>query len=102
MALSYKARRRWALIILLVGLPLYIVAAVTVVNLLERPPILVELGVYIVLGILWALPFKFVFRGVGQADPILPHVDEAGLGERPERLDRPIGHQDPSGRDPFA
>lgn len=69
MALSYKARRRWALVILLVGLPVYIVASVTVVNLMGRPPILVELLVYIVLGILWALPFKFVFRGVGQADP---------------------------------
>lgn len=69
MALSYKARRRWALVILLIGLPLYIVAAVTVVNLLERPPILVELLVYIVLGLLWALPFRFVFRGVGKEDP---------------------------------
>ncbi len=67
--LSHKARRRWALVILLVGLPLYIVAAVTVMNLLERPPILVELLVYVGLGFLWALPFKFVFRGVGQADP---------------------------------
>ncbi len=67
--LSYKARRRWSLVILLVGLPVYIVAAVTVVNLLQRPPILVELLVYIVLGIVWALPFKFVFRGVGKEDP---------------------------------
>ncbi len=72
MSLSYKARRRWALVILLVGLPAYIVAAVTVVNLLNRPPILVELLVYIVLGIIWAIPFKFVFRGVGQADPDQP------------------------------
>ena len=69
MALSYKARRRWSLVILLVGLPLYIVAAVSIVGLLDRPPILVELLVYIVLGILWALPFKFVFRGVGKEDP---------------------------------
>lgn len=67
--LSYKARRRWSLVILLVGLPIYIVAAVTVVNLLQRPPILVELLVYIALGIVWALPFKFVFRGVGKEDP---------------------------------
>lgn len=67
--LSYKARRRWSLVILVVGLPLYIVAVVTVVNWLERPPIWVELLVYIVLGILWALPFKFVFRGVGKEDP---------------------------------
>ncbi len=67
--LSYKARRRWSLVILVIGLPLYIIVAVRVVSLFERPPILVELLVYIVLGILWALPFKFVFRGVGKEDP---------------------------------
>ncbi|MGJ8604202.1 MAG: DUF2842 domain-containing protein [Marivita sp.] len=69
MALSYKARKRWSLVILLVGLPAYIVACVTVINMLDRPPLLVELLVYVVLGILWALPFKFVFKGIGQADP---------------------------------
>lgn len=69
MALSYKARRRWSLVILLIGLPLYIVAAVTVVNWLDRPSIVVEFLVYVGLGFLWALPFKFVFKGVGQADP---------------------------------
>ena len=69
MALSWKARRRWSLVILLIGLPLYIVAAVTVVNWLERPSVLVELLVYVVLGFLWALPFRAVFRGVGKADP---------------------------------
>ena len=69
MALSYKARRRWSLVILLVGMPAYIVAAVTLVNWIDRPSILVELFIYIVLGILWVIPFKFIFRGVGQADP---------------------------------
>ncbi len=69
MALSHKSKRRWSLIILLVGLPVYIVVASSVVTWLGRPPILVELGVYIVLGILWALPFRNVFRGVGQPDP---------------------------------
>ncbi len=72
MALSWKARRRWSLVILLVGLPLYIVVAVTVVNMLERPPIWVELLVYVGLGFLWALPFRSVFRGVGKADPDSP------------------------------
>jgi hypothetical protein len=28
-----------------------------------------ELLAYIVLGVVWVLPFKFVFLGVGQADP---------------------------------
>lgn len=69
MALSYKARKRWSLVILLVGLPIYVVASITVVNWLDRPPLLVELIVYVVLGFLWITPFKFVFRGIGQADP---------------------------------
>jgi hypothetical protein len=69
MALSYKARRRWSLVILLIGLPLYIVAAVTVVNMLERPPVWLEFLVYVALGIVWALPFKAIFKGVGKADP---------------------------------
>jgi branched-subunit amino acid transport protein len=69
MALSYKARKRWSLVILLVGLPAYIVACVSVINWLDRPPIWVEFLVYVALGIVWALPFKFVFKGVGQADP---------------------------------
>lgn len=69
MALSYKARRRWSLVILLVGLPLYIIAAVSIVGLFDRPPILLELAIYVALGIVWAIPFKMVFRGVGQADP---------------------------------
>ena len=72
MALSYKTRRRLSLLILLVGLPAYIVVAVTVVNLLGRPPIWVELLVYVALGVVWALPFKFVFKGVGQPDPDAP------------------------------
>ena len=69
MALSYKARRRWALVILLIGMPAYIVAVVTVLNLLDRPPLWVELAVYVGLGIVWVLPFRAVFRGVGKADP---------------------------------
>jgi hypothetical protein len=69
MALSYKARRRWALVILLVGLPVYIVAAVSVIALFDRPSFLVELLIYVGLGIVWAIPFKFVFKGVGQEDP---------------------------------
>ena len=69
MPLSYKARRRWSLVILLIGLPTYVVTAVTVSNLLGRPPLLVELGIYLGLGVIWALPFKYIFKGIGQADP---------------------------------
>lgn len=69
MALSYKIRRRLSLVVLLIWLPLFIVIAVTVMNALPRQPFLVELLIYVVLGIAWALPFKFVFKGVGKADP---------------------------------
>ena len=69
MALSYKARRRWSLAILLVGLPAYVTSAVTVVNMFDRPGALAELGIYVGLGVLWALPFRAVFRGIGKADP---------------------------------
>lgn len=69
MGLSYKARRRWSLIVLLIGLPLYIVLAVTLVNMLDRPSALVELAIYVVLGVIWMVPLRFVFLGVGQADP---------------------------------
>jgi hypothetical protein len=36
----------------------------------------VELMVYVTLGILWALPFKAVFKGIGQADPQAPAGDD--------------------------
>lgn len=80
MALTYKSRRRWALVILLVGLPVYIVAAVTAVTMiwpdpLQRPSILAELAIYVGLGFLWAMPFRFIFRGVGQADPDAPREE---------------------------
>ncbi len=73
MALTYRTRRRLSLLILLVGLPLYIVVAVSLADWLSarfgRLPILAEVAVYLGLGVLWALPFRFVFRGVGKADP---------------------------------
>lgn len=69
MALSYKARKRWALVILLIGLPVYVVVAVNVVDLFDRPSFLVELLVYIGLGIVWAMPLRAIFKGIAQADP---------------------------------
>jgi len=69
MGLSYKARRRWSLIILLVGLPVYIMVCVILTNLLPRPNIILEFIIYVVLGIIWIFPFKKIFLGVGQIDP---------------------------------
>ncbi len=76
MAMGHRARRRWSLAILLIGLPVWIVLASSAMTWLGRPPILVELLVYLALGVIWALPFRGVFRGVGQPPP-----DESGGGE---------------------
>lgn len=68
--MELKTRKRLSILILVVGMPLYVVAAVTIMNWLDatygRQPIWVELVIYVVLGVLWALPFKRVFRGVGK------------------------------------
>lgn len=69
MAMSYRARKRWALAILIVGLPTYIVVASSIVTWLGRPAVWVEFVVYILLGILWAIPCRRIFLGIGQADP---------------------------------
>lgn len=75
-ALTWRTRRRLALLILIVGMPLYVVAAVTAVGLFGRPGVLAELLIYVALGIIWALPLRFVFRGVGRPDPDAPGADE--------------------------
>jgi hypothetical protein len=67
--LSYINRRRFSLVILLVGLPLYIIFAIFIVHLFNRPSILFEMLVYVVLGFLWILPFRFVFLGIGKPAP---------------------------------
>lgn len=79
MALSYKARRRWSLVILLIALPLYIVVAVNFTDWLraryEGLTILMEFLVFVALGIAWIIPLKPVFKGVGQPDPDAPPQD---------------------------
>jgi hypothetical protein len=72
MALSFTARKRLSLLVLLVALPAYIVAAVSLVALFDRPSMLVELAIYVGLGFLWILPLKSLFKGVGQPDPDAP------------------------------
>ena len=66
MSLSWRARRRWSLVILLVGLPIYIGVAIWLLSLFERPSLWVEFVIYVVLGVLWALPFRSVFRGIAR------------------------------------
>ncbi|UXU75241.1 MULTISPECIES: DUF2842 domain-containing protein [unclassified Paracoccus (in: a-proteobacteria)] len=70
--MDLKRRKRWSLALLLIGLPIYVVLAVSLVNWMDRSwgrqPILVELAVYVALGVLWALPFRRLFSGIGKGE----------------------------------
>lgn len=67
--MTYKARKRLALFVLVVGLPVYIVVAVTIMSQASRFAMPIELLIYVLLGIGWAFPLKWVFKGIGQEDP---------------------------------
>lgn len=73
MTLSWRVRRRLSALILVIGLPAYIVVAVRLAGWIGdrygRLPALAELALYTVLGFLWAVPFRFIFRGIGKSDP---------------------------------
>lgn len=75
MALSYKQKRRWALLLLVVFLPIYILVAVAIMSVAGRAPLFIELAIYVLLGIGWVFPFKKVFLGIGQSDPDAPSDD---------------------------
>jgi hypothetical protein len=71
--MTYKNRKRLALFVLVIGLPAYIIFAATIMsNMMTgaiRLPMWIELVVYVALGIGWAFPLKWVFKGIGQPDP---------------------------------
>ena len=73
--MTYKARRRWALFILVVGLPAYIVLTVTVMSNTTQWPRMAQFVIYVFLGIAWVFPVKSIFKGIGQPDPDAPNDD---------------------------
>ncbi len=66
--LTKRQRKILSLIILLVWLPAYIIIVLNVINFLGRPSVVLELLIYMIAGILWALPFKFIFKGIGKKE----------------------------------
>lgn len=81
MALSHKTRKRLSLFILLIGLPLYIGLMVGIMGLVYdnfgQPPLLVELAIYVVLGVVAFFPLKPIFLGTSREDPAAPPDDDA-------------------------
>lgn len=76
MTLRYKTRKRLAMLILFVGLPVYIGLVVGVMGLVYdawgQPPIWLEFLIYAVLGVACVFPFKSIFKGIGRPDPDAP------------------------------
>lgn len=90
MALTHKTRKRLSLLILVVGLPVYIALAVGVMGLIYdrwgQPPLLLELAIYIVLGVVAFFPLKPIFLGTSREDPDAapPPSEGGGSGSRPD------------------
>ncbi|MGB0634311.1 MAG: DUF2842 domain-containing protein [Paracoccaceae bacterium] len=66
--MKYKTRRRLSLFFLLLGLPFYIALVITGLSFLPRQSVFVEFVIYVILGVVWAFPLKYIFRGIGQFD----------------------------------
>ncbi|MBV0892750.1 DUF2842 domain-containing protein [Paracoccus sp. Z118] len=68
--MSPQQRKRWALLLLVVWLPVYLILAWWLLNVIfdrwGRLPLLLELPLYIVLAFAWAIPFRRVFHGSGR------------------------------------
>ena len=78
--MQYGTRRRLSLVVLLVVMPAWIVTALALIAWWDRSfgrmPVGLEMLVYLILGVVWILPFRRVFLGVGKADPEAPPDDD--------------------------
>ena len=63
---SYRLKKLFALLVLLLWLPVYIVLVLNLLTFFERPNLFIELLIYIIVGVFWAWPFKSLFKGIGQ------------------------------------
>ncbi|MCL4066878.1 DUF2842 domain-containing protein [Pseudomonas sp. GX19020] len=81
MALSYRKRKNLALLILVIGVPVYCFVTLVLIGLAndawwsepgERMPLFLEAMIFIGLGLAWALPLRRIFLGIGQPDPGAP------------------------------
>lgn len=73
--MTYRRRKLLAILVLVLGLPGYVAVAWVVVSAIGRQPLLVEVAVYVVLGIVWALPLRRLFLGLGRPGPDAPPAE---------------------------
>lgn len=71
--MDLRTRKRWTLVLLVVWLPVYLAFAWWLLARIGdhfggRPPVLLELPLYVVLAFAWAVPFRKVFHGTGRGE----------------------------------
>ncbi|WBU54514.1 DUF2842 domain-containing protein [Paracoccus sp. SCSIO 75233] len=70
--MNLKTRKRLSLLILLLGLPAYLIVAWVLLAWIDdtygRPPFWAELLIVILLGFVWIMPFKKIFTGIGKGE----------------------------------
>lgn len=81
--MTYRRRKLLALLVLVLGLPGYVAVAWVVVSAIGRQPLLVEVAIYLVLGIVWVLPLRRLFLGLGRPDPDAPPAERREDGRGP-------------------
>lgn len=69
MKLTHGRRKILAVLTVCIGLPVYVIIAVNLINRFDRLPTLLELALYVILGIGWIFPLRRVFMGIGKPDP---------------------------------
>ena len=67
--MTYRRRKLIAILVLVLGLPGYVAVAWVVVSAFDRPPLALEVAIYVGLGVIWALPLRRLFLGLGRPDP---------------------------------
>jgi hypothetical protein len=77
--MGLRSRKLVGSLILFIWLVVFSLIAMAIIARFDRPHILVEMGIYAVLGFAWILPLKPVFVWMGKAprpDPIPPPAEE--------------------------
>ena len=80
--MSRSTRKLIAILVLVIGLPLYVLAAGALVSAFERPPFVLEMLIYVALGVAWILPLRRLFLGIARPDP---DADRERTDEAPPR-----------------
>ena len=84
--MTYRTRKLVAILVLVLGLPGYVAVAWVVASAVGRQPLVVEIAIYVGLGVIWVLPLRRLFLGLGRPDPDAPPP-----ARRPDETDKPGG-----------